>query len=266
MLKIERRDGIGLAYEDVGAGPGRPLLLVHGFGCNRTFMARQQAEFSRDRRTVAVDLRGHGQSDAPDHGYTTAGLADDLAWLCRQIGLEAPLVVGHSMGGAVALELGMRHPDSIAALVMIDSFVFPPAATLEALRPLADSMHGPGHEAGIEALRAAMARPGDGPDPDLKWAASLAATPQHVLASSFAATIIDYDASAAAAACRVPVAYIGAETPLGDVEQFRAVRPTLVVGQTVGSGHFSPLLVPEQINAMIRAFERQVVDHDGRGR
>ncbi len=260
MLKIEKRDGVGLAYEELGTGPGRPMLLVHGFGCDRSFMARQQTVFGRDRRTVSVDLRGHGQSDAPHQDYTPAIFADDLAWLCHRLGLAAPLVVGHSMGGTTALELGARHPDSVAAVMMIDSFVFPALAMVEALRPLAATLQGPDYEAALTDLRAMVARPGEGPAASMRWAASLASTPQHVLASSFASHAIDYDASAAAEACRVPVAYIGAASPLGDVERFKALRPNLVVGRTVGSGHFSPLLVPEQINAMIRDFEKDIAN------
>ncbi len=263
MQTIETRDEVRLAYEELGTGPGRPLLLAHGFGCDRSFMARQQTVFGRERRTVAVDLRGHGQSDAPHQDYTPEGFADDLAWLCRRLGLAAPLVVGHSMGGTVALELGARHPDLVAAVMMIDSFVFPDPTMVEALRPLAASLHGSDHEAGLTALRTVVARPGEGPEADMRWAASLAATPRHVLASAFANHTVDYDASAAAAACRVPVAYIGAASPLGDAGRFKALCPHLIVGQTVGSGHFSPLLVPHQINAMIRDFERDIAKRDG---
>ena len=263
MLKIEKRDGIGLAYEELGSGPGRPMMLVHGFGCDHTFMAYQQSVFSRERRTVAVDLRGHGRSDAPHHGYAPEDLAEDLVWLCQRIGLTAPLVVGHSMGGTIALELGARHPDHAAAIVMIDSLVFPDPAKVEALRPFAASLNGPGGQAGLEAFSAATARPGEGPEASMRWAAAMAATPRHVLAACFASHAIDYDASAAAAACRVPLAYIGAASPLGNAERFRELCPNLVVGQTVGSGHFSPLLVPAQINAMIRDFERDVANRSG---
>ncbi|MGI3904150.1 MAG: alpha/beta fold hydrolase [Janthinobacterium lividum] len=231
------------------------MLLVHGFGCDRSFMAHQQTVFSRERRTVTVDLKGHGQSDAPRQNYTPAGFAEDLAWLCGRLGLAAPLVVGHSMGGTIALELGARYPDSVAAVMMIDNFVFPAPAMVDAMRPLAASLHGSDFEAGLTALRTAVARPGEGPQADMRWAASLAATPQHVLASAFASHTVLYDAGPAAA-CRVPLAFVGAASPLGDAGRFRALCPDLVVGQTVGSGHFSPLLVPHQINAMIRDFER----------
>src|SRR5919108_486480 len=55
-----------------------------------------------------------------------AALADDVAWLCGQLGVEKPVVVGHSMGGNVALELAARHPALPAAVVAVDSPIVPP--------------------------------------------------------------------------------------------------------------------------------------------
>jgi hypothetical protein len=62
--------------------------------------------------------------------------------------------------------------------------------------------------------------------------------------------------AAAAAACGIPIAYIGAEKALVDLSRFKQVCPQLKVAQTLGSGHFSPLIVPEQINSMLQGFER----------
>jgi pimeloyl-ACP methyl ester carboxylesterase len=61
-------------------------------------LASQFDYFGRTHRVVAVDLRGHGASDKPMREYTVAGFADDLAWLCDQLGVVKPVVVGHSMG------------------------------------------------------------------------------------------------------------------------------------------------------------------------
>jgi pimeloyl-ACP methyl ester carboxylesterase len=63
-----------------------------------------------------------------------------------------------------------------------------------------------------------------------------------------------WDGAAAAAACKTPALYIGAATPLSDVNRFRELCPQLMVGQTVGAGHFSNQEVPEQVNAMIERF------------
>jgi len=150
-MKIMKRDEVTLAYEEDGTG-APPILFVHGWCCNHTFFAPQKAFFSRTHRVVSVDLRGHGASEAPRQDYTLAGFAADLAWQCGQLGLERPIVVGHSMGGNAALELAARYPNLPAAIVLIDSVILPPPALIDALRPLGNGLRGPGY---LEALHQA---------------------------------------------------------------------------------------------------------------
>jgi pimeloyl-ACP methyl ester carboxylesterase len=93
-----QRDGVSLFYEEAGGGRP-PIVLVHGWCCDHTFMAPQFAHFGDAHHILAVDLRGHGQSDRPQQAYTISGFADDLAWICHELTLQRPVVVGHSMGG-----------------------------------------------------------------------------------------------------------------------------------------------------------------------
>jgi pimeloyl-ACP methyl ester carboxylesterase len=248
------RDGVKLAYEDEGQGDP-PILMVHCWTCNHTFFRPQIEHFSRTHRVVAVDLRGHGKSDKPVQDYTVEGFADDLAWLCGQLGLRKPIVVGHSMGGNIALELAARYPDLPAAIVMVDSAIVPPAGLLDAVRSLVASLQQPDFR---EAQRAFMGAftflPTDNPQDKARIIDAMSSAPQHVMANSLDHHILRWDGSAAAAACHVPALYIGAATPLTDVARFRELCPDLVVGQTVGAGHFNNQLVPEQVNAMIEQF------------
>src|SRR5262245_37537999 len=123
-MKKLARDGVALAFDEAGIGQP-PMLLVHGWTCDHTFFQPQLEHFSRQHRVVAVDLRGHGQSDKPHQDYTAAGFADDLVWLCEQIGVRKPVVVGHSMGGNISLELAARYPDFPMGIVMVDSPILP---------------------------------------------------------------------------------------------------------------------------------------------
>ncbi|MCA1691929.1 MAG: alpha/beta hydrolase, partial [Actinobacteria bacterium] len=99
----------------------RPFLLVHGLSSNcRTwdFVAhRLQAE---GHFVVAVDLRGHGQSDKPETGYDFATLTADLLAVIDSAGLDRPVVAGQSTGGNLAVELAHRAPDRIAAAIGVD--------------------------------------------------------------------------------------------------------------------------------------------------
>src|SRR5690348_6876673 len=107
-----------LFYEDTGAGEP-PMLFVHGIG-NHTHFAAQIAYFSRSHRVIAPDLPGFGRSDAPARDYGIAAFADDIAWLCDELELQRPVLVGHSMGGAVALEVAAARPELPSAIVLLD--------------------------------------------------------------------------------------------------------------------------------------------------
>jgi pimeloyl-ACP methyl ester carboxylesterase len=258
-MQLVKRGEVALAFNDVGAGDAAPLLFVHGWGCNHTHFAPQQVALGTQRRTVAVDLRGHGASDAPPQEYTVAGFADDLAWQCRELELVKPIVVGHSMGGTIALELAAKHPDLLSAAVLIDSALFPSPPKLNFYRSLAEALQGAGYRSAVEQVLATQFLPSDDPALRPKVAASMEVTPQHVLSSSFADHLIKYDAAVAATACGIPIAYIGAEVPKADVPKFRQLCPHLRVGQILGAGHFATLLVPEQINTMLKGFEHAYV-------
>jgi pimeloyl-ACP methyl ester carboxylesterase len=252
-VKTLQRDGISLAHVDYGSGTP-PLVFVHGWACDHTVFTMQLAHFSDSQRVVAVDLRGHGASDAPHQDYTVAGFADDLAWQCAQLGIERPIVIGHSMGGTIALELAARYPALPAAIMLIDTVLFPPPATVDALRPLGEALRGSCYRQALERAAAPLFLPDDGAARKVRLLARMSLTLQHVAASAFTHHLIDYDATAAAAACAVPAAYIGTATTMADLARFRAACPRLVTARTLGSGHFAPLVVPEQINAMIDRF------------
>lgn len=256
-MPMLERDGVKLFYEDAGAGDP-PMVFVHGWTCNHTYFQPQAAHFKATHRVVSVDLRGHGMSDQPDDGYTMAGFADDVAWVCAELGLDHPVVVGHSMGGVIALELAARHPDLPRAVVMVDPapiVVGPELAPL--LAGLVESFQGPDHLAARRGLIEGMLFIDDD-DPVVKARVTdeMLAAPQAVAYACFAG-IAAWDGPAALRGARCPVLNIGAAAPINDGHAMAELCPTLVNGQTVGAGHFNQLLVPDQVNAMIEQFLRK---------
>jgi len=248
------REGVALAYTEAGRG-APPMLFVHCWCCDHTFMEAQFAHFGRAHRVVSVDLRGHGESDKPEQDYTVAGFADDLAWLCDRLGLTRPVVVGHSMGGNVAFELSRRHPDLPAAVVAVDSAITPPPWLRQAAAKHAADLRGPDFEGTQRRFVDGFFLPTDDPrikERVLDGMASL--SPPRAAVSSLEDHILVWDGGAAAAACTVPALLITAATPLSDLDALRHAVPRLVVGQTVGAGHFNNRLVPDQVNAMIDRF------------
>ena len=114
---------VTLNYVEAGDGP--PVVLVHGMACGWRMWRSQIRALSSHYRTIAYDQRGHGESSAPvdddETRYSLEILADDLAQLIRRLSLAPALVVGLSLGGAVALELAIRHPGLATALVVADA-------------------------------------------------------------------------------------------------------------------------------------------------
>jgi pimeloyl-ACP methyl ester carboxylesterase len=110
-------------------GDGRPFLLVHGLASNaRLWDGVARVLAAHGHRVVAVDLRGHGLSEAPEDGYDTDTAADDLAGLAAALDLRGPVVVGQSWGGNVVLSLAARHEAVAAAVACVDGGWLRPSA------------------------------------------------------------------------------------------------------------------------------------------
>jgi pimeloyl-ACP methyl ester carboxylesterase len=118
-----------------------PILLVHGLASNAHIWDLLAPLLASDFRVAALDQRGHGQSDKPDDDYGIATIAEELAGAIRALGWTRPLVVGHSWGANVALQLAADHPELPGGIVLLDGGTNELAAlmsleeTLERLAP-----------------------------------------------------------------------------------------------------------------------------------
>jgi pimeloyl-ACP methyl ester carboxylesterase len=110
-------NGINLYYETNGAG--RPLILLHGgLGSGEMFGPILPA-LTADHQVIAVDLQGHGRTADIDRPIDTRLMADDIAALIEHLGLEKPDVMGYSLGGGVAFQTAVRHPEVVRRLVLV---------------------------------------------------------------------------------------------------------------------------------------------------
>ncbi|MCC6642538.1 MAG: alpha/beta hydrolase [Deltaproteobacteria bacterium] len=107
-----------LSWSEVGV----PLVLLHGFGNEAHIWDDFAPVVAPYYRTLAFDLRGHGDSDRdPGLRYDHDALADDLEAACAALGISRLVLVGHSYGGRVAMRFAGRHPERLAGLVIVDA-------------------------------------------------------------------------------------------------------------------------------------------------
>ncbi|GAA5184778.1 hypothetical protein GCM10023322_27030 [Rugosimonospora acidiphila] len=242
-------DGVRLAYETAGTGaPG--MLFVHGWSCDRSYLAPQVRHFAARHAVAALDLRGHGGSGRPEPEpgtYDVDALAGDALTVARAAGLDRPVVVGHSLGALVALACAAR-PDLVRAAVLIEPPAMLPGPRKEhyelSVPDVAADHDGSWRRAFFERLF----KPADVVRREETLAAANA-QPAPVAAAVIGA-MGRFDGAGALDRASVPLLVITA----GGGERALRDRPGLAFGRTVGAGHFCQLEVPEQVNPMIERF------------
>jgi pimeloyl-ACP methyl ester carboxylesterase len=247
------RDGVPLYYEQEGRG--RPaLVFVHGWCCDHTFFGPLVDHFRRSHAVLTLDLRGCGSSGQPEDGYDVPTLADDVAWLCGETGFERPVIVGHSLGGSIGLELAARHPDVPAAVVALDPGPIHATPLADAVYDgLATQLAGPSGEAVREAWIRSDA-PAHRPDLAVTIIDTMCSAPIGPAAQVIRGTV-EWNGAAALAMCDVPLLVVlsqsrGSNAP----DRLLALKPDVHIGITVGAGHFHQLEVPEQVIPMMERF------------
>jgi pimeloyl-ACP methyl ester carboxylesterase len=114
-------NGVALHYEIHGAG--KPLVMLHG-GVNPADMfGAPLAAMAETHQVIAVHLRGHGLSSDGDAPWSSELMADDVDALLEAIGIGSADVMGYSLGGGVALQLAIRHPERVGKLVMVSASI-----------------------------------------------------------------------------------------------------------------------------------------------
>jgi pimeloyl-ACP methyl ester carboxylesterase len=109
-------NGMRMYYE--ASGQGEPLVVLHGAHMNLKTMGRIIPLLAKTHRVYALELQGHGRTTDIDRPITYQNLADDVAAFMEAVGLEKADVFGYSMGGTVALQLAIRHPEKLDRLIV----------------------------------------------------------------------------------------------------------------------------------------------------
>jgi len=133
MAQVEI-DGVRLAVTE-WPGKGPAIVCIHGLTANHTCWASMADALSAEHRLIAYDLRGRGESDKPEKGYSLEVHGRDLAGLLDHYGLEKAIIMGHSLGAHIALRFAAHEPRRVSRLVLFDGGLDVRAEVLDSLRP-----------------------------------------------------------------------------------------------------------------------------------
>ena len=109
-----------MAYFDSG-NSDQPLLFLHGTGCDASDWIPVTDRLPGEQRCITLDFRGHGQSTVPTQAFSLTDLANDVSHLTDHLNLQKLVIIGHSLGGMVAMEVA-RRSSSVAGLVLLEGW------------------------------------------------------------------------------------------------------------------------------------------------
>ena len=131
-------NGIDINFQQEGAG--FPLILIHGLSDSSVLWASLMPELSRHYRIIALDVRGHGESERPDMPYSIQLFSEDLLCFLQKLNLSEAHVLGFSLGAAVAQQFTLDHPDKTRSLVLLSPFSYSDPCLRENLKILRESL------------------------------------------------------------------------------------------------------------------------------
>ena len=115
-------NGLKMYYEIHGSGSGEPLVLLHGSYMTITNnWTGWIGELSKTRKVIAVEVQGHGRTADIDRDFSYENLADDIAAMLDHLEIKQADLLGYSMGGGVAMQVAIRHPDKVRKVVSISA-------------------------------------------------------------------------------------------------------------------------------------------------
>lgn len=255
-------NGVTIAYEDHGTGLA--IVFLHAFPLNRKMWAPQAAMLSRRFRTITIDVRGLGESDAPYWRYSLEQYARDVQQVLVRLGVEKALFVGLSMGGYLEFTLYRLYPEMMLGLVLADT-------RAEADKPeqiqwrfhLAQRTAARGPAAVIEEMLPKLLAPTRyDRDPDLvaQVKAMLSAAPIPGIIGALTAIAERPDSTDLLSVIKLPtLVLVGADdvlTPTADAERIAKGIAGADLVVIPDAGHLSNLEQPDRFTAAVEGFAR----------
>jgi pimeloyl-ACP methyl ester carboxylesterase len=251
---VSSADGVPIAYEVRGQGP-RTLVFVHGWSCDRNYWRHQMDAFQGDYRVVALDLAGSGASGKGRKDWSIRNFANDVAAVVRAEDAKDVILVGHSLGGPVAVEAGLLMPDRVSGVIGVEAFY--DAWADPGFSKIVDQMRPNFASVARGFIRKAMFLPTSPAALADSISDAMAAAPPEIALPAIDSLLVwarDRQ-SGAASALSAPtglILVVGGSAGTAKFQRSMEGRPNLGVVEVPGSGHFLMLEVPTAFNAQLR--------------
>jgi len=255
-LSAATLDGMKIHSTSSGKGP-KTIVLVHGWTCDDTSWSAQVPVLSKHYRVITLDLPGHGQSESPKDGKFSMDLfARAIEAVRAERRIDKIALVGHSMGTPVIRQYARLYPQHVAALVIVDGVVIPPAQSARAATPPLDlqQLVTPEGLKMRQGMIEGMFTPKTPADVQERVLKMMLAAPPATAAGAMAAT---FDPSTwTDDVMTMPVYGIYAEKSalLGNPAYLKKVFPKIEYVEMPGTGHFVMMEQPEEFNRLLTSF------------
>ncbi|MGW6796312.1 alpha/beta fold hydrolase [Streptomyces chartreusis] len=240
-----------LHYDVTGTAAGQTLVLVHGLGCSRRDFGGLITHLPPHLRAVAIDLAEHGDSRSSRTDFSIEAFAGDVVAVLDAEGIDRATLVGHSLGGAVGVELARLHPDRVDAVIGLDALHFLaiyPAQPANVVEPTIAHFA----QNYVEAIRA-MVDTGVVPetDPAVKAAAfAQMSSVRQPAGITGLRGLLEWDMEGALATTTQPITVIAAR-PLFDEDAHRRFGHRVDFRPEDLGSHFFPVEFPERTARLI---------------
>ncbi len=261
-LTTPSADGIALRYRIYGrqSDPARPLLMfIHGWSTDSSYWDAQIYPLKEHYTVVTLDLAGHGESGITRRRWTMDAYADDVVAVADKVPERRVVLIGHSLGAAVALQAARRMQDRVIGIVGADAFqnlANPPAAP-EMLERRLEPFRRDFPTAMRDYVAGTLFRPDASPELVRRIADDMSSAPPGVAVGSIIA-MNEMNFSAALADVDVPLIAINSDIGPTDEQRIRIHAPTFRLKLMPGVGHFVMIEDPAHFNTLLEQALREL--------
>jgi 3-oxoadipate enol-lactonase len=258
-------NGIDLACQADGPDDGPVLVLAHTLATSRAMWRRQVPHFAQRYRVVSCDMRGHGESAAPDYPYSLEMLSEDVIGVLDRLGVERPAIfLGISIGGMVGQALALRHPDRFRAFILANTVSRTPPEGQKMWEQRIEAIRRDGVEGQVQpTLERWLSQEFRARDPETtKWVADMIRATPAIGMIGCARAIQKLDFTDQLDRVALPTLIIaGEKDPGSPVAAAQAIHEKIRGSQLEvipGCLHQTPIEAPDAFNRIVGAFLAQL--------